>query len=149
MLFTFALPLSGVKWEAWSSWSSCSAGCGGGSQWRSRSCKSSAETTCHGFAKESKSCNIAPCIPPSITQGRCSACCLLCWLQDFKTRKSIASYRCRNRYSRKKKILQNFREQFYIFFVFEKEREWDKEEKESEGDREGNYGPPIWKASAG
>ncbi|XP_049530217.1 semaphorin-5A isoform X1 [Anopheles darlingi] len=45
-------------WGEWSSWSPCSASCGGGYQYRTRSCE---KLDCVGFNKTKRACNTHPC----------------------------------------------------------------------------------------
>ncbi|XP_039431526.2 semaphorin-5A [Culex pipiens pallens] len=45
-------------WSEWGSWSSCSASCGGGQQYRVRTCDKS---DCEGANKMARACNTQPC----------------------------------------------------------------------------------------
>ncbi|XP_052863441.1 semaphorin-5A [Anopheles cruzii] len=45
-------------WSEWSSWSPCSASCGGGQQYRTRSCE---KLDCVGFNRTKRACNTQPC----------------------------------------------------------------------------------------
>ena len=56
-LFHFCLIVIG--WQQWASWSSCSASCGGGVQWRSRSCSGGA--MCDGESTALQSCGSLSC----------------------------------------------------------------------------------------
>lgn len=53
------------NWGTWGTWASCSQTCGGGIQYRTRSCDSpvpaNGGTTCGGSASESQSCNTLTC----------------------------------------------------------------------------------------
>ncbi|XP_062714042.1 semaphorin-5A [Aedes albopictus] len=46
-------------WGEWSSWNSCSTSCGGGQQFRTRSCEKGGE--CDGINKMARACNTQPC----------------------------------------------------------------------------------------
>jgi len=47
-------------WSEWSEWTPCSVDCGGGQQYRSRTCESHIED-CRGPARMSQRCNVGPC----------------------------------------------------------------------------------------
>lgn len=47
-------------WSEWSNWSACSVECGGGHQYRTRTCEGRAEE-CEGLAHMSRNCNTQKC----------------------------------------------------------------------------------------
>lgn len=47
-------------WSDWSTWSACSAECGGGQQFRTRSCEKE-KSNCDGTGKMARACNTHPC----------------------------------------------------------------------------------------
>ncbi|CAH1773844.1 unnamed protein product [Owenia fusiformis] len=55
-------PVDGV-WEPWSSWGSCDLSCGGGVQWRDRSCLGPfyGGKSCEGPSNDSRDCNTQHC----------------------------------------------------------------------------------------
>ncbi|XP_039512123.1 SCO-spondin [Pimephales promelas] len=54
-------------WLDWSAWSSCSVSCGGGSQSRTRSCRT---PPCSGMRRQSKTCNTHVCLEVGCPPGR-------------------------------------------------------------------------------
>lgn len=60
-LCTIAL-VDSVPWFDWSAWSVCTVSCGGGSQSRSRSCRT---PPCSGMRRQSKTCNTQVCLGTS------------------------------------------------------------------------------------
>ncbi|RXN17958.1 SCO-spondin [Labeo rohita] len=54
-------------WYDWSAWSACTVSCGGGSQSRSRSCRT---PPCSGMRRQSKTCNTQVCLEVGCPPGR-------------------------------------------------------------------------------
>ena len=66
-------------WNSWGSWTSCTATCGGGTKYRSRSCTNPSPSNggkpCHGSSRDKPTCNTNGC--PGIME-LCQAIYLHC-----------------------------------------------------------------------
>ncbi|XP_064643491.1 semaphorin-5A-like isoform X2 [Lineus longissimus] len=69
-------------WSDWSSWSKCSNDCGGGKQFKERTCNNPSPTgtgqDCEGKSAESRSCNMMPCKGFWSCWTEWSACSVTC-----------------------------------------------------------------------
>ncbi|XP_035664469.1 SCO-spondin-like [Branchiostoma floridae] len=70
------------NWSAWSSWTTCTASCGGGTQYRSRTCDNPPpvcqDLNCIGHDEETRSCNTQQCetgCPPGKQLQPCGNTC--------------------------------------------------------------------------
>ncbi|XP_078703551.1 SCO-spondin-like [Branchiostoma floridae x Branchiostoma belcheri] len=70
------------NWSAWSSWTACTASCGGGTQYRSRTCDNPPpicqDLNCNGHEEETRSCNTQQCeagCPPGKQLRPCGHTC--------------------------------------------------------------------------
>ncbi|KAK3105957.1 hypothetical protein FSP39_009544 [Pinctada imbricata] len=76
-------------WSEWTSWSSCSYPCGGGTQWRKRSCDNPQPIgfgkNCEGLTMEERDCNTHTCKGEWGCWSEYSACTVTCGT-GYKTR---------------------------------------------------------------